>query len=80
MDNDILELKDLSVAAYLYSTNQVRFIGKRRIQSGEVFFQFTPKEIANSLIKRYWNSEAPPIQPKQLFNAVRDLKDIIYGS
>ncbi len=77
--NNLFELKDIAVAAYLYSTNQVKLIGKRRLPNGEVLFQFSPKEVAENLINQYWNSEAPPIQPKKLFSAQRDLKDMIFG-
>lgn len=77
--DNIVELKDIAVAAYLYSTNQVKLIGKRRLPNGEVLFQFSPKEVAENLITSYWNSEAPSIQPKKLFNAQRDLKDMIFG-
>lgn len=76
---NIIELKDIAVAAYLYSTNQVKLIGKRRLPNGEVLFQFSPKEVAEDLINQYWNAEAPPIQPKKLFSAQRDLKDMIFG-
>lgn len=75
----VLEIKDVSVAAYLFSTNKVKLIGKRRLSSGEVLFQFSPKDAADKLIQAYWNLEAPLIQPKQLFSAQRDLKDMIYG-
>lgn len=77
--NNIIELKDIAVAAYLYSTSEVKLVGNRRLQRGEVVFQFSPKDIAEKLINLYWNSEAPPIQPKKLFSAQRDLKDIIFG-
>lgn len=77
--NNIIELKDIAVAAYLYSTNEVKLLGKRRLPNGEVLFQFFPKESAEKLINLYWNSEAPPIQPKKLFSAQRDLKDMIFG-
>jgi len=77
--NTILELKDISVAAYLYSTNLLRFIGKRRLTKGEVLFQFSPKSKAEELINAYWGLSAQPIQPKLLFSAQRDLKDMIFG-
>lgn len=76
---DLLEIKDLAIAAFLYSTKQVKLIGKRKIPSGEVVFQFSPKEEAEKLIQSYWNLEAPFIQPKLLFSAQRDLKDMIFG-
>ena len=80
MDMDILEIKDLSIASYLYSTQQVKLIGKRRQSNGEVLFQFSPKDKAEELVNLYWNLQAPPIQPKQLFSALRDLKDMLFGT
>lgn len=78
-DTDLVELKDIAVAAYLYSTEKLKLVGKRRLPNGEVLFQFSPRKIAEELVNQYWNSEAPPIQPKQLFSAQRDLKDMIFG-
>jgi hypothetical protein len=77
--NSSFEIKDLSIAAYLYSTNKVKLIGKRRLPNGSILFQFSPKELAEELVNLYWNLQAPPIQPKQLFSAQRDLKDMIFG-
>ncbi|OGH22761.1 MAG: hypothetical protein A3F31_00580 [Candidatus Levybacteria bacterium RIFCSPHIGHO2_12_FULL_38_12] len=81
MDNSdkLLEIKDLSVSAYLYSTSVVTLIGKRRLENGDVLFQFSPKALAEKLVDQYWNLTAPAIQPKQLFNAQRDLKDMIFS-
>jgi len=79
MDEDYIEIKSLTLATYLYSTNKVNLKGKRKSINGEVYFQFTPKKLVEELINLYWNDTAPTIQPKQLFNAQRDLKDMIYG-
>lgn len=76
----IIEIKDLALAAYLYSTNLVNLVGKRKLHTGEVLFQFTPDEKAEELIRLYWSLQAPAIQPKKLFSAQRDLKDMIFGS
>lgn len=73
------EIKDISVASYLYASKKVEFIGKRRLSSGEVLFQFHPYEAAKWLVEAYWSLQAPLIQPKDLFSAQRDLKDIIYS-
>lgn len=75
----ILEIKDISLASYLYASGQVKLVGKKRLPSGELYFQFSPKDTAETLINRYWNLQAPEIQPKALFSALRDLKDIIFG-
>ena len=79
MVNDFIELKDLSVSSYLYATNLVKLVGRRKLQTGEVVFQFAPKAKAEELVNLYWSLQAPPIQPKQLFSAQRDLKDMIFG-
>jgi len=76
---DTLELKDISLSSYLYSTGEVSFVGKRRVANGEVLFRFSPRRRAEELVNSYWNLQAPSIQPKLLFGALRDLKDMIFG-
>lgn len=76
--NNYVEIKDISIAAYLLSLNQVKLVGKRKTHSG-ILFQFFPKKDAEHLINLYWNLEAPHIQPKKLFSSLRDLKDMIFG-
>lgn len=78
--NNILEIKDISLASYLFAIGGVKLIGKRRLSSNEVLFQFQPKSKAQDLISDYWNLKAPLIQPKLLFGALRDLKDMIFSS
>jgi hypothetical protein len=77
--NNSYEVKDLSVAAFLYSLDTVLFSGKKRLPDGTVVFLFSPYALVNSLISQYWTLKAPHIQPKQLFSAQRDLKDMIFG-
>lgn len=77
--NNIVEVKDLNIASYLYSLNKVRFEGKRKLHTGEVLFQFSPKEKVEQLIELYWRLKAPYIQPKLLFSSQRDLKDMIFS-
>jgi len=77
---NLFEIKDIAISAFLYSTDLVKLVGKRRIPTGELFFQFAPKEKAEELAASYWNQNAPLIQPKKLFSAQRDLKDMIFGS
>jgi hypothetical protein len=74
-----LQVKDLAVSAYLYSSEAVRLLGKERLPNGTVVFLFSPKEEAEKLVDQYWNLQAPPIQAKLLFSAQRDLKDMIFG-
>lgn len=78
-DNSIIEVKDIAVASYLYATNQVQLLGKRRLSNGAILFQFTPKSKAEELIQLYWNLNATAIQPKVLYSAFRDIKDMIFS-
>ena len=78
MEKNILEIKDISIAAYLYASEQVVLAGKRRLQNGDTIFQFTPADKGEELISSYWNLTALPIQPKKLFSCLRDIKDMIF--
>jgi hypothetical protein len=77
--NKVYEIKDISVASFLYATQSLDFIGKKRNLNGDVTFLFSPQITAEKLVQSYWNLDAPAIQPKLLFSALRDLKDIIFG-
>lgn len=79
-DIETIEVKDLSICSFLYATGLVKLTGKRKLQNGEIYFQFTPKVKVEELIQQYWNAQAPAIQPKTLFSAFRDIKDMIYGA
>jgi hypothetical protein len=76
---DILEIRDLAVASFLYCTPSIRFIGKQRLPNGTVIFQFSPRQEAEVLVSQYWSLSAPTVQPKQLFTSLRDLKDLIFA-
>ena len=75
----IAEVKDLQVASYLYATQIVKIVGNKRLSNGTVLIQFSPKDKVEKLISLYWNLQAPPIQPKVLLNAQRDVKDLIFS-
>jgi hypothetical protein len=79
MKSDVFECKDISICAFLYATGLVKLVGKRKLQNGEVFLQFSTKDKADELVKLYWNLQAPFIQPKQLFSARRDVQDLIFS-
>jgi hypothetical protein len=77
--NNFLELKDLAISAFLYCSKQVSLGGKRRLPDGTVVFLWFPKDKAEELVNKYWSLQADPQQPKLLFSAWRDLKDMIFG-
>ena len=78
-ENSVYETKDLSLAAFLYASGKVKLISTRRLPNREIYFLYSPCEVAESLIQQYWNLQAPPIQPKILLGAIRDIKDLIFA-
>lgn len=78
-NSQLSEIKDISLAAYLYATGLVELSGTKRPSRNEVIFLFSPADKVQSLLQQYWNLQAPVIQPKQLFSALRDVKDIIFS-
>jgi len=62
--NTIIEVKDLSLCTYLYATQQVKIVGKKKLPNGTVILQFSPQTKVEELINLYWNLQAPPIQCK----------------
>lgn len=77
--SDFYQVKDLSLAAFLFSVNTVTLVDKQRLPNGTVVFLFSPRSVAETLVSQYWTLQAPPVQPKQLFSAQRDLKDMIFS-
>jgi len=75
-----LELQDLSISSFLYASTQVKMLGKKKLPNGSSVFLFSPREAAEELVTQYWTLQAPSIQPKLLFSAQRDLKDLLYKS
>lgn len=72
-------VKDLYIAAYLRSCDGIRLSKTERDGSGNVYFHFMPLEQSERLVSDYWSESAPFIQPRRLFSALRDLKDMIFS-
>lgn len=77
--NDTLAVKDLNVASFLMATGLVKLAGTERNHNKTAYFHFSPREKADALISQYWSDNAPAVQPRILFNAMRNLKDVIFG-
>lgn len=77
--NNAFETKDLPITSYLYASGKVKLISTRKLQNREIYFIFSPRNIAENLVQQYWNLQAPAIQPKVLFSAMRDIKDLIFA-
>ncbi len=75
MEN-VYTTKNLNIAAFLYASN-LKLIRTERINR-EVFFHFTPKEIAESLVEGYFAGSAT-VNPRDLFARLKDLKDLIFS-
>lgn len=76
---DTLAIKDLSIAAYLYSCDEIRLVRTERDHLGNVTFHFAPKKQAEQLVNLYRTDNAPHIQPRKLMSSLRDLKDVIFS-
>lgn len=76
IDNDILEIKILNIAAFLYASG-LQLVGTKRVNN-EVFFMFSPKAEAEKLIENYFTNTAV-INPKELFAKLNDLRDLIFS-
>lgn len=74
-----LPVRDLSVSSYLMATGEVKLIKVERSSEKIAFFHFQPKEEAERLVADYWADRAKNLQPRQLFAAQRDLKDLIFS-
>lgn len=73
---DEYQVKDLYLAAYLYSNN-LKFIGLRK-EADFFWFTFAGKEKAEILSAKFWRKEAPG-NVKVYAEALRSLKDILFA-
>ncbi|OGG12066.1 hypothetical protein A3J20_05375 [Candidatus Gottesmanbacteria bacterium RIFCSPLOWO2_02_FULL_42_29] len=78
MDKNYYRTRDLSISSFLISTGRVILSGTEK-QGKEIYFLFSPQDIAKELTDLYWSDQAPSIQPRQLFQSLRSLKDLIFS-
>jgi len=76
---DTLPVKDLNIASFLMASNEVKLTKVERTAGNIAYFHFQPKEKAENLVAAYWADSAPTLQPRRLFGAQRDLKDLIFS-
>ncbi len=76
MDKDVLEIKILNVAAFLWASG-LRLAGTKRINN-EVFFLFSPKLEAEKHLESYF-ADTATTNPKELFAKLNDLRDLIFS-
>lgn len=77
--NSTLSVKDLSVASFLMASEEVKLAHIERSLNRTVYFCFEPKEKAEKLVFAYWADTALSIQPKQLFQSLHSLKNLIFS-
>lgn len=74
-----LSVRDLNVAAFLMSSEQVKLVNVER-HPDVVYFHFEPKTVAETLVTSYWaETVSQLIQPKKILGSLRDLKDILFS-
>lgn len=77
-ENDIVVIRDTNISAFLLCLEEVHLIRTER-DRGTVLFYFAPKEKVEEFIAAFWSDTAPAIQPRKLFSAQRDLKNLIFS-
>ena len=75
---DEADVKDISIGAFLLSSDKVQLVRTERKNNNLVIFYFTPKEEVERLVSLYW-SDTATVSPRKLFNNLRSLKDLIFG-
>lgn len=75
---DCFKTRDLALSSFLFSTKDIDLVGTGR-EGKDTYFYFKPKSKAEHLVNQYWSDSAPQIQPRVLFNSMRNLKDVIFG-
>jgi len=75
MNENKLEIRNLAIATFLYAS-KVDLVGTVK-RDGSIYFQFFPKDKADSLVKDYFSGKAR-VNPRELFARYNDLKDLIF--
>jgi len=72
----IYSCKNLSLSSFLYASG-LQFVRAKKV-NGDFFFEFTPKEKAESLVNQYFTGTAS-VNPQTLFARLHDLRDLIFS-
>ena len=67
----------LSLASYLYTKEQIKFVGLDKSDPTQVFFKFEPTEEADRLSEEYFTGGAKA-NPLELFKNYKVLKDMVF--
>lgn len=77
MDKKFYSTRHLNIAAFLYASRLELFDVDNL--NGDFFFKFRPYDKAEKLVEDYYLGSAS-INPRELFDRLRDLKDLIFSS
>lgn len=79
LNEETYSVKDLSLASFLLVSDEVIFVGVERKNDHIVIFHFSPLDKSKKLADAYWSDQVT-VQPRKLFGAQRDLKDLIFSN
>jgi len=77
LENDTYRVKDLYLAAFIYSQQKELITIER--ESGVCWFIFANKKSCEELSKLYWSRKARLDDAKSLSDSIRSLKDLIFA-
>ena len=75
---ETLSVKDLALSSFLLSSDELKLVKVERANN-TVYFHFTPRSRAEELMVAYLSENAPTVQPRKLFDAMKNLKDLIFS-
>lgn len=67
----------LSLASYLYTKEDVKFIGLDKSDPTQIFFKFEPLEAAEKISDEYFTGDGTA-NPLELFKNYKVLKDMVF--
>lgn len=75
--NGIYESKDKQIVPFLLIQSGIQFLGTR-ISNSVVYFQFSPTERCQQIVNQFISHSAPPVQAKDLLDAVETFRDRVF--
>lgn len=75
--SDTFDSKDKHLVPFLLTQANVSFVGTKR-EGSILYFQFSPYDKCVDLVNLFIVRKAPPVQPKDLLEAIETYRDLIY--
>jgi len=67
----------LSLASYLYTKEELKFIGLDKSDPTQIFFKFEPLDVAEAASEEYFTGDGKA-NPLELFKNYKVLKDMVF--